>query len=149
MSENPQYPPPGEGQYQQPYQQPYPPPQPGYPAQQPAGAQPMTDSDQRLWGMLAHLGGILLWFIGALVVMLVFGERSAFVKRHSVEALNFQITMTIASIVAFILFMVSFGILFFLPLAVWVVNIVFCIIAGMAANKGQEYQYPINIRLVK
>jgi uncharacterized Tic20 family protein len=149
MSENPQYPPPGEGQYQQPYQQPYPPPQPGYPAQQPAGAQPMTDSDQRLWGMLAHLGGIITWFIGALVVMLVFGERSAFVKRHSVEALNFQITMTIASIVSFILFLVSFGILFFLPLAVWVVNIVFCIIAGMAANKGQEYRYPVNIRLVK
>jgi uncharacterized Tic20 family protein len=147
MSENPQYPPPGEGQYQQPYQQPYPPPQPGYPAQQPAGAQPMTDSDQRLWASLGHFGGIIIGFIAPLIVMLVYGERSAYVKRHSVEGLNFQITMAIAHIVAAILWIVLIGIL--LTFALVVVNIIFCIIAGMAANKGQEYRYPVNIRLVK
>jgi uncharacterized Tic20 family protein len=149
MSENPQYPPPAEGQYQQqqPYQQPYPPPQPGYPAQQPGVAQPMSDSDQRLWAMLAHIGGILTWFIGSLVIMMVFGERSAFVKRHAVEALNFQITLTIAWFIAGILSIVLIG-LVLLPI-IWIGEIVFCIIAGLAANKGQEYRYPINIRLVK
>jgi uncharacterized protein len=158
MSENPQYPPPAEGQYppQQPgYQQPQPGyqqpgyQQPGYPAQAPppAGVQPMTDSDQRLWGMLAHLGGIVTWFVGALVIMLVFGERSPFVKRHAVEALNFQITVTIAWLVATVLSFVLIGFLLF-PV-IWIGTIVFCIIGGLAANKGQEYRYPINIRLVK
>jgi uncharacterized protein len=142
MSENPQYPPPAEGQYQQPYQ-------PGYPAPgpQPAVPQAMSDSDQRLWASLGHFGGIILGFVAPLIVMLIYGEKSPYVKRHSTEALNFQITMAIAHVVSAILWIVLIGIL--LTFALVVVNIIFCIMGGMAAQKGQEYRYPVNIRLVK
>jgi uncharacterized Tic20 family protein len=116
----------------------------GYP--QPV-VQALTESDQRMWSMLAHLGGIILGFIAPLIVMLVQGEKSPFVRRHSVEALNFQITLFIGFVVSAVLFLVVIGFLLFL--VVWIGGIVFAIVAGLAANRGEEYRYPINIRLVK
>jgi len=113
----------------------------------PVGPQPMSDSDARLWAMLGQLSGILLGFIGPLIVMLVFGPRNAFVKSQSTEALNFQITIAIAYVVSIILTLVLIGA--FLLMIVWVVNIVFCILAGLKNNSGEEYRYPFTLRLVK
>lgn len=136
----PQYQPPPA--YQPPPQ--YPPA--GYP-QPVAGVQPLTDSDQRMWAMLGHLGGILIGFIAPLIVMLVYGERSPFVRRHAVEALNFQITVAIGFAAAFVLMFVLIG--FLLLPVVWIGSIVFSIVGGLAANRGEEYRYPVSIRLVK
>jgi len=121
-----------------------PPPQPPTP---PVGQQPMSDSDARLWAMLGQLSGIILGFIGPLIVMLVFGPRNEFVKKESTEALNFQITVLIGYVVSFVLMLVVIGI--FLFLAVWILSIVFCVIAAMKNNQGVAYRYPINIRFVK
>ena len=119
-------------------------PQPPGPA---TPQQPLSDSDARLWAMLGQLSGIILGFVGSLIIMLVFGPRSAFVKKESTEALNFQITVTIAYVVSFILTFIIIG--FVLFLAVWILNIVFCIIAGMKNNQGLEYRYPLTLRFVK
>mgnify|MGYP002631270826 CR=1 FL=1 len=119
-------------------------PQPPVPS---APQQPLSDSDARLWAMLGQLSGIILGFVGSLIIMLVFGPRSAFVKKESTEALNFQITVTIAYVVSFILMFILIG--FVLFLAVWILNIVFCIIAGMKNNQGLEYRYPLTFRFVK
>ncbi len=112
-----------------------------------SGQQPMSDSDARLWAMLGQLGGIILGFIGPLIVMLVFGPRNAFVKKESTEALNFQITVLIGYIVSFVLMFIVIGI--FLFFAVWILSIIFCVIAAVKNNQGIEYRYPINIRFVK
>ena len=119
-------------------------PQPPVPA---TPQQPLSDADARLWAMLGQLSGIILGFVGSLIIMLVFGPRSAFVKKESTEALNFQITVTIAYVVSFILMFILIG--FVLFLAVWILNIVFCIIAGMKNNQGLEYRYPLTFRFVK
>lgn len=121
-----------------------PPPPPSMP---PTGQQPMSDADARLWAMLGQLGGIILGFIGPLIVMLVFGPRNAFVKKESTEALNFQITVLIGYLISFVLMLVVVGI--FLFLAVWILSIIFCVIAAVKNNQGIEYRYPINIRFVK
>jgi uncharacterized Tic20 family protein len=148
------YAPPPQGAYPPPAQPgAYPPPggyQPGsYPP--PGGYQqaPVSESDERTWAMLGHLGGILISFVAGLIVYLVYKDRSQYLKEQGAEALNFQITMVIASLVAGVLVAVSFGLLFFLPFAVWVVQIAFGIIAGLAANKHENYRYPFSIRLVK
>lgn len=120
-----------------------PPPPPALPPDQ----QPMSDSDARLWAMLGQLGGIVLGFIGPLIVMLVFGPRNAFVKKESTEALNFQITVLIGYIVSFVLMFVVIGI--FLFFVVWILSLIFCIMAAVKNNQGIEYRYPINIRFVK
>jgi len=97
--------------------------------------------------MLGQLSGILLSFIGPLIIMLVFGPRSAFVKKESTEALNFQITVMIGYLIGFVLTFILIGI--FVMLAVAIASLVFMIMAAVKNNQGVEYRYPINIRFVK
>lgn len=121
---------------------------PAPPPPPPAGGEaPMSQSDERTWAMLAQLSGILLGFIGPLLVLLIFGPRSAFVKKESTEALNFQILVVIGYIVSFILTFIFIGILLFFAVAI--VNIVFCVMAALKNKDGIEYRYPINLRLIK
>lgn len=123
-----------------------PPPPPPLPPQ-PSGHQPMSDSDARLWAMLGQLSGILISFIGPLIIMLVFGPRNAFVKSQSTEALNFQITVIIGYIIGFVLTLIVIGA--FLILAIAIASLIFMIIAAVKNNQGIEYRYPICIRFVK
>ena len=108
---------------------------------------PMSDSDARLWAMLAHLSGIVIAIIGPLIIMLVFGPRNAFVKNQSTEALNFQITLAIAVVISVVLTLVVIGAIL-LPIVI-IAGMIFMIIAGVKAYGGEEYRYPISIRLVK
>jgi uncharacterized protein len=108
-----------------------------------------ADNDEKTWALIAHFGGIVLGFIAPLIAMLAKGNESPTVRAHAVEALNFQITWAIATFIAAILAVCSFGILFFLPLITWAVIIIFSIIGGMRANEGALYHYPMSIRMVK
>ncbi len=126
---------------------PPPPPQSPPPPQQPYGPQPMTQSDERLWAMLAHLGIILFGFLPPLIIWLVFRERSAFVDDQGKEALNFSILATIAQIVSGILVVAIIGI--FMLIAVYIGVLILCIMAAIAANRGEYYRYPFNWRIVK
>lgn len=131
---------------------PAPAPPPAYGAAPPpayaAGpVQPLSDSDSRMWAMLSHIGGALLSWIVPLVVWLVFKDRSRFVEEQSKEALNFQITLFIAHIIAGILWVIVIGMIL-TPLIV-IAGLVFGIIGGMAANRGEPYRYPFAIRLIK
>jgi uncharacterized protein len=110
-------------------------------------AQPLSQSDERLWATLVHVGGIVIGFISPLLGFLLLRDRSAFVGENSRNALNFQITVLIAYIVGWILTLVVIGV--FVLLAAWVLNIVFSILAAVAANKGQVYKYPLTIPLIK
>jgi len=104
-------------------------------------------SDETTWSLLAHLGGIVLGFLAPLIVMLTKGNESPYTRRHAVEALNFQITLIIGWVIALVLSFVLIGLLLF-PI-LWIGDIVFCVIAGIAANKGEDYKYPFTLRLVK
>ncbi len=109
-----------------------------------------ANSDEKTWALIAHFGGIIVGFIAPLVALLVKGNESATVKAHATEALNFQITWNAALIVAQIIAICAGGgILTLLPLACWGVIIAFSVIAGLKANEGQLYTYPVTVRLVK
>ena len=110
---------------------------------------PLSPSDERLWATLIHVGGIVIGFIASLLGYLLLRDRSAFVRDNSRNALNFQITVAIALLAAYVLTGISFGLLFFLPLAVSIVDIVFCIIAAVSANRGEVYRYPLTIPFIK
>lgn len=121
-----------------------------YAPQPPAAAQPpLRPDEERTWSLLSHLGGIIFGFIPSLVIWLVFKGRGPFLEDQSKEALNFQITVTIGYIATAILGAVTFGVLSFLPFVVGLVNLVFCILAAVAVNKGEWYRYPLTLRLVK
>jgi len=113
---------------------------------------PMPTQDEKTMGLLAHIGALAASLVGLgfavpLVLMLTKGKESAFIRAHSVESLNFQITVMIAMFVSAITICIGIGAI--LVPVVGVVAIVFCILAGLKANEGQLYRYPVNIRLVK
>ena len=121
---------------------------PGYTAPQYAAAAPapLSDSDQRLWATLAHIGPIIIGFVAPLVIWLVYKDRGRYVADQAKEALNFQITVTIAATISSILIFAFIGIVL-LP-AVLIVALVLMIMAAIAANKGEAYRYPVSLRLV-
>lgn len=148
----PGYVPPGPQQgYGQPgYQQQQ--PSYGYAAPQPRPPHvpgvygPRPGSDDTTMAMLAHLLGLLVSWIGPLVIYLMKKDESPYVRDQSAEALNFQITMFIGYTVCFVLAFVLIG--FILLPVVWIVSLIFHVQAAIAANKGENYRYPISIRLV-
>lgn len=119
-----------------------PPPGPAY-----AQPTPLSPSDERLYSTLIHIGGIFFGFLPSLIGYLVFKDRGPFVNAHSKTALNFQITMTIASFAGAVLSLVIIG--WFLIMAVAIVLVVFSIIAAVAANKGEFYTYPLTIAFIR
>jgi uncharacterized Tic20 family protein len=133
-----------------------PPPPPSQPPPPPPGGgpvgPPLPPDQERLWAMLAHLlsfvaAYLFLGFVAPLIVMLVFGPRSAFVRAHAVESLNFNLTWLLYGIIAVILAFVLIG---FLILAILgVAYVVLVIIASVQANNGQMYRYPATIRFVR
>ena len=113
---------------------------------------PAPTQDEKTWGMLAHLSGLIasvvgVPFLGPLVVMLTKGKESTWVNAHAKEALNFQITVTIALYASVALTLVCIG-AFLLPI-VGVAALVLTIIAALKANNGETYRYPATLRLVK
>ena len=103
--------------------------------------------DDRNLAMLAHLLGIVSGFVGALIIWLIKKDQSAYVDEQGKEALNFQITMLIAFVGAWILMFILIGMLL-MPLLL-IANLVFCILAAVAASNGKAYRYPVAIRLLK
>ncbi|MBD8527000.1 DUF4870 domain-containing protein [Pseudoxanthomonas sp. CAU 1598] len=95
-----------------------------------------------LVGFLIPLGSI----IAPLIMWQVKKAESPFIDEQGKEALNFQITVLIAVIVCIILSFVLIGLLL-LPI-VGIGALVLTIIAGIKANEGVSYRYPMTLRLI-
>ena len=122
----------------------------------PAPGAPLSAADDVQWASLAHLLGIL-GPIPALIIWLVFKDRGTLTNTEGKEALNFQITAVGAYIailiVNTILTAITLGfwalIGWILPLALWVLMIVFSIQGFQAVKAGRGYRYPFALRLIK
>lgn len=109
---------------------------------------------ERGWLVAAHASPLLLWILypygSALIIPLLIWQLKAKKEdnqpliQHSVEALNFQINLTLACIA---LSITIIG-LFVVPV-VMIAGLVFSIIASYKAYKGVDYQYPWICRLIK
>ncbi|MFI7692120.1 DUF4870 domain-containing protein [Nonomuraea sp. NPDC049655] len=120
----------------------------GYPAGPyvPGRFGPRRGSDDTTMAMLAHLLGLLVSWVGPLVIYLMKKDESPYVRDQAAEALNFQITMFIGYAVAIVLSIVLVGLLLF-PI-IWIVSLIFHVQAAIATNRGENYRYPFAIRLV-
>ncbi|MFB7894336.1 DUF4870 domain-containing protein [Microbacterium sp. NPDC056044] len=107
----------------------------------------MSPADEKLWATLVNVGGIFFSFFPALIGYLVLKDRGPFVRAHTATALNFQLTLLIAYVVGGVLSIVFIGI--FIVMAAYVLNIVFCIVAAVKANRGDWYTYPLSITFVR
>lgn len=127
-------------------EQPDAPQQPPPPFDEPAAELP---KDVANIAMLAHLLGVLTGFIGPLIIWIIKKDDHEFINHQCKEALNFQLTLLIAYAVTGMIALVSCGLLFFVPMAPWILGLVFGITATVAASKGEAYQYPVTIRFLK
>jgi uncharacterized Tic20 family protein len=137
--------------------------QPGY--QPPSG---YANVDDRTWALIAHFGGAALAlislgpaaFIVPLIAYLATRRESAVAQAHAKAALNFQIPISIAGAILWVLHsgagslpfgagVVVGGLLWLLQLAVAAIGTIFGVVAGIKANEGALYAYPLNFKIVK
>jgi hypothetical protein len=155
-------PPPG-GAYPPPGGYPPPPPPGGYPPPPPPGGygQPggygaapaggYATSDEKTWILVSHFGGAagvfvsagLLGWVAPLVAMLAQGPKSPTVRAHAVEALNFQLTWAVICLIGGTI-TCGIGLI-----VLWIVPLIFSIIAGSKASSGEFYRYPASVRVIK
>ncbi|PZW84810.1 hypothetical protein DFS21_10239 [Pseudomonas sp. 2848] len=110
-------------------------------------------ADVRQWAMFCHLSALLGLvlplghLLGPLVLWHLKREQDPFIDAQGKEALNFQISVTIAGFVCFLLMFVFIGILLFAVLMVTVLILI--ILAAVKANEGQPYRYPFIWRPIR
>ena len=129
------------------------PPAPEAPAAAPLPSEPGPTSlptaqnqDDKTMGLLCHLLGPFLGFIGPLLIWLIKKEQSKFVDDQGKEALNFNLTLLIGHMIGIATACFTFGAI---NGVVGLVGLIFGIIGGLEANKGIAYRYPFNIRVIK
>lgn len=108
---------------------------------------PELSKDDKNLGMLCHLLGFFTSIVGPLILWMIKKDTMPFVDYHGKEAVNFQITVMLAAAVGGFATLIGVG-CFILPV-VWIGNLVFSIIACVAASKGEYYKYPVCLRLVQ
>jgi len=118
----------------------------GYPQPNDPTSAAVTADDRNNAGLIHLLGGIF-GIIIALILWLVFKDKSDFVDAEGKKAVNFQIWATIGYIVGGILTLIFIGA--FISLAVWIVSLIFGIKNYSAVKAGQPTSYPIDVALVK
>jgi uncharacterized Tic20 family protein len=108
---------------------------------------PEVSQNAKNMGMLCHLLGLITNFLGPLIIWLIKKDDDPFIDSNGKEALNFQLSVMFAMIAAGILSFVCIGAL--LMPVIMALDIVFSIIACIKASNGEDYKYPLCIRLVK
>ncbi len=113
----------------------------------------VPSAEERQWGLFAHLSalaGLVIPFgnvLGPLIVWQVKKDTLPFAADQGKEALNFNITMTIAFIISALLVVVLVGFLL-MPL-IGLAWLVFTVLGAIKANNGEAYRYPFALRLIK
>ena len=105
-----------------------------------------ASADDRNIAVLTHLGVILFSFLPGLVVWLLKKDDNAYIAAQAREALNFQITLLIAYMLSYGLMLVLIG--FVMLGAVWLANIILCVVAAAKTSQGVDYRYPFTLRLI-
>ena len=117
-------------------------------------------------GFLAHLLQIFTGFMGPLVILLI-RQKSPFVKFHALQSLMWQLCFTALflggvslaffTVFATVLhdlsrphgpssppaFFLLFPLLWLLAMGGWILNVIFGVVYGVKANRGEWAAYPI------
>jgi hypothetical protein len=119
----------------------------------------MTTSEERTWATLAHLSILLnlfsgfLGIIAALIIYLVYQDRSRYVAYQSLQALLLQLVFWAgAGILAGLVWAITVPLLFvlvgfcLLPIAVFfsllpLVALIYGVIGGIKTSQGEDFKY--------
>jgi uncharacterized protein len=129
------------------------------PQMTPISPAPLSPSDERTWAMLAHLSILINLFSGflgpiaALIIYMVYKDRSRYVAYQSLQALLMQligwigggiivgITWTITGVLSAVVVGICL-----IPIAIVIsviplAAVVYGIIAGVQTNQGKDFRY--------
>lgn len=123
---------------------------------------PDSTSDERSHSTLMHLSLLAHLFmpyvaiVVPIIMWVVRKEKSPFIDDHGREAVNFQITVVLYTLVlptiAFIVGAITCGVglVLLVPalLGPYILALVGMIQAAMASNRGEFYRYPMTIRML-
>ena len=113
---------------------------------------PLSEEEENKWAMWAHISTFsnaivpLGNFIGPIVIWQLKKNESEFVADQAKEALNFQITLMIYIVISILLVFIFIGV--FLIIGLVLFSLIIVIVAGVRANNGEYYRYPMCIRLI-
>ena len=120
---------------------------------QPMPPAALQTAEERQMGMIMHLSqlvNVLFFPIGIVAPIVLWQtqkEKMPALDAHGKMVTNFMISMTIYMVVSIILMFVLIG--FLTILAAAIMGIVFPIIGGIKANKGELWSYPMTIKFLK
>jgi uncharacterized Tic20 family protein len=140
-----------------------PPPVPPAPPMPPMPPQPLSPGDERTWAMVAHLSvltNLITGFLGpvvALLIYLIYKDRSRYVAYHSLQSFVFQliwwggagVLIGLMWAVTGILSALIVGILL-IPIALLLTPVfllmplgalVYGVIGGIQCSQGQDFKY--------
>src|SRR5262245_8728386 len=129
------------------------------------------EQNVRTWSMLVHLAALSVFIftpglvLGPLLVWQIKKNELPEVDKHGKEAVNFQLTVVIVNIILMFVLFGTIGSSFFwrspvfmlgpglgVGFIIWCINllsIILAVVAGLRANNGEFYRYPIAIRFIK
>src|ERR687889_2858070 len=116
-----------------------------------ASAGTMSAQDERTWSVIAHLSVLVeligLMPFGALLVWLLYKDRSQKVRFHALQALWYQIAWIVIlvaySLVSAVLSLIIIGIfMFFLLPILALIPLIHGCYAAYQVSQGVEYRYP-------
>lgn len=109
--------------------------------------------DERNWGMWLHLSQLanflvpIAGLVAPIVIWQLKKDQLPMLDLHGKNAVNWLISSAIYALVGLLLMFVVVGI--FVLLALGICGVVFPIIAGIKANNGEVWKYPLTISFLK
>ena len=109
--------------------------------------------------MCCHLASFAGYFgngigcvVGPLIVWLIKKDEMPAVDEHGKEALNFNLSVLIYSLISVGLVILTFGLFLVIAIPFWIalaiLHFVCTILAAIKANNGEFYRYPFTMRLI-
>ena len=112
-----------------------------------------SDKNARMWSMILHLSLLtnlilpLAGIIAPIVIWQIKKDEYPIVDVHGKNAVNWIISAVIYSVICFILVFAVVGIFLFFILGA--LSIIFPIMAGIKANNGEVWKYPLTFQFLK
>lgn len=119
----------------------------------------VASRDDRTLAVVAHVSTIAamvlsagwLSFVGPLVVWLLFRDRSELVRRSAAGSFNFNVSLWLATVAAYVLAFTVIGlpVAIVIWIAVAVLTVVCHVLGAVKASKGEVYRYPFSLSLLQ
>ena len=107
------------------------------------------DGKGRGLGMVSHWLGYPTFFVGPALMVATAGKENPVVRKHAVEALNFQLSALAVFALVGVATGITQGFTAFLFPIIGLVWFVLTGIGGLAALLGSDFRYPFTLRLIR